>query len=140
MLTNEQIQLIRDSWAAVELIRDDAAALFYAKLFARDPGLEKLFTGDMQEQGRKLMSMLGMAVNALDRLDAVVPALQDLGRRHADYGVAERDYDAVGTALLETLEVGLGDLYSPATGEAWALAYGSLANLMKAAAAESACA
>ena len=135
MLTNEQIQLIRDSWAAVELIRDDAAALFYAKLFARDPGLEKLFTGDMQEQGRKLMSMLGMAVNALDRLDAVIPALQDLGRRHA-----ERDYDAVGTALLETLEVGLGDLYSPATGEAWALAYGSLANLMKAAAAESACA
>ncbi len=85
-------------------IADAAATLFYGRLFDLDPKLETLFKGDMVEQGRKLMQMLGVAVNSLDRLEQVLPAVNALGARHARYGVREKDYDTVGRALIWTLK------------------------------------
>jgi hemoglobin-like flavoprotein len=66
----------------------------------------------MAEQGDKLMAMIGTAVANLDRLDAIVPAVQNLGRRHATYGVQPSHYDTVAIALLWTLEQRLGDAYT----------------------------
>jgi hypothetical protein len=40
------------------------------------------------------------AVKGVDRLDQLVPVVQDLGRRHAGYGVTDSHYDTVGAALL----------------------------------------
>lgn len=132
----EKIELVKGSWAKVTPIAETAAELFYGKLFELDPALKSLFKGDMKEQGRKLMAMINTAVNALDRLEAVVPAVQDLGRRHVGYGVKDSDYDTVGAALLWTLEQGLGDAFTPDVKTAWADTYGLLASTMKAAAAE----
>ena len=130
-----QIALVKISWDKVVPISETAAELFYGKLFELDPELKALFSSDMKEQGRKLMKMIGTAVNALDRLDQVVPAVEDLGRRHIDYGVKDKDYDTVGAALLWTLEQGLGDRYTPAVAEAWTAVYTLLADIMKEAAA-----
>jgi hemoglobin-like flavoprotein len=135
-MTPRQIALVRDSWQGVLPIRERAAALFYQRLFQLDPGLKPLFRGDMTEQGRKLMAILGTVVSRLDRLDELVPAVQDLGRRHAGYGVEDEHYDTVGTALLSTLRAGLGDALSREAEEAWAVAYATLAGVMKAAAAD----
>jgi hypothetical protein len=85
----------------------------------------------MKEQGRKLMAMIGTAVNALSNVEAVVPAIQDMGKRHVAYGVKPEDYDSVGAALLWTLEQGLGDDFTPDTKEAWATVYGLVATTMK---------
>jgi hemoglobin-like flavoprotein len=133
-MTPEQIALVRDSFAKVAPIAPQAAELFYGRLFALNPNLRPLFKGDMQEQGRKLMAMIATAVANLDRLDAVVPAVQDLGRRHAGYGVSHADYDTVATALLWTLEQGLGDAFTPACREAWTAMYGAVSGVMKQAA------
>ena len=135
-MTPEQIKLIQASFALVLPIADTAAALFYGHLFELDPSLKPLFRGDMGEQGRKLMTMIRVVVNGLDRLDQIVPAVQELGRRHARYGVRDEHYDTVGAALLATLHQGLGDAFTPAVAAAWAAAYGLLADTMKAAAAE----
>jgi hemoglobin-like flavoprotein len=62
VVTPKQIQLVRSSWAAVAPIQQQAAAIFYDKLFAADPSLRALFKSNMQEQQRKLMSMIGVAV------------------------------------------------------------------------------
>lgn len=137
-MTPEQIALIKDSWTQVVPISDKAAELFYGKLFEMDPSVRPLFKGDMAEQGQKLMRMIGTAVNGLDRLDTIVPAVQQLGVRHVAYGVKDEHYDTVGAALLWTLEAGLGDSFTEETKEAWADAYGILADAMKAAAAEAA--
>ena len=94
-----------------------------------------MFKGDMTEQRRKLMQMLTAAVKGLDRLDRLVPVVEDLGRRHAGYGVADAHYDTVGAALLWTLEKGLGSAFTPEVKEAWATVYGLLATTMKNAAA-----
>lgn len=130
-MTPEQIQTVQKSWSSVLPIQDQAGALFYAKLFEIDPELQALFKGDMVEQGRKLMSMIGVAVNALDRLETVVPAVQAMGERHADYGVKEADYAAVGSALLWALETGLGEAFIPQVEQAWTEVYGVLATTMK---------
>jgi hemoglobin-like flavoprotein len=136
MLTAAQKTLVQDSFATIAPIADDAAALFYRRLFEIDPSLESMFRGDMKEQRRKLMQMLTAAVKGLDRLDQLVPVVQDLGRRHAHYGVADAHYDTVGAALLWTLEKGLGSAFTPETREAWATVYGLLATVMKEAARE----
>ena len=130
----EQIALVRDSFARLAPDGDAVASAFYERLFALDPALRPLFAGDLAEQGRKLMAMLALVVRGLDRLDALLPAVEALGRRHAAYGVRDADYATVGAALLATLEAGLGADFTPATRDAWTAAYDALAGAMRAAA------
>ena len=130
-MTSRQIALVRSSWQLVLPIKRQAAALFYQRLFDLDSGLAPLFRGNITEQGDKLMAMLGMVVSRLDRLAELRPAVEQLGRRHAEYGVEVQHYDTVGTALLGTLRAGLGDALSPDAEEAWAAAYTALADVMK---------
>jgi hemoglobin-like flavoprotein len=137
-MTPEEVSLVQESWKKVVPIKDAAAELFYGKLFELDPNLRGLFKGDMNEQGRKLMAMIGAAINGLTRLDELVPTVQNLGRRHATYGVKAGDYNTVANALLWTLEKGLGPAFTPPIRTAWVKAYGVLAETMQAAAAAAA--
>ncbi|VFN02750.1 MAG: Hemoglobin-like flavoprotein [Candidatus Kentron sp. G] len=130
-MTPEQIVLVRGSWAKVGHDTDTVAELFYGKLFEMDPSARALFTGDMKKQGAKLMKMIAAVIDSLDRVETIIPAIQDLGRRHAGYGVTEEQYDTVGRALLWTLEQGLGDEFTPELRDAWTVVYGALASIMK---------
>jgi hemoglobin-like flavoprotein len=136
MVTAAQKTLVQDTFESIAPIADDAAALFYRRLFELDPSLRTMFRGDMAEQRRKLMNMIGAAVRGLDRLEQLVPVVQDLGRRHVGYGVEDRHYDTVGEALLWTLEKGLGSAFTPQVKEAWSAVYGLLASTMQNAARE----
>lgn len=133
-MTPQQIQSIQATWLQVLPIADQAAGLFYGKLFELDPAVRPMFKGDMTEQGRKLMKTIGLVVNSLTRLEEIVPTVQDLGRKHVAYGVRPEHYDTVGAALLWTLEQGLGSAFTPQVKAAWAAAYGTLATAMKEAA------
>jgi hemoglobin-like flavoprotein len=132
-MTPQQIGLVQSTWARVVPIKETAADLFYGRLFELDPSLRTLFKGDLKEQGRKLMAMINVAVASLDKLDTIVPAVKDLGRRHVGYGVKPEHYGTVATALLWTLEKGLGDAFTPAAKEAWTQTYMVLAGAMQAA-------
>jgi len=133
-MTPAQIDRVKTSFAAVAPIADRAGMLFYERLFALDPSLRPLFKGDIATQSKKLMQMIAIAVNNLERLDAIVPAVQALGARHAGYGVVDDHYATVADALLWTLEQGLGPAYTAETADAWVAAYTVLAETMKAAA------
>ena len=131
MLTVTQKNLVQESFKTIVPIADDAAQLFYQRLFELDPSLRHMFRGDMKEQRKKLMQMITAAVKGLDRLEQLVPVVEDLGRRHQGYGVTDAHYDTVGAALLWTLEMGLGSAFTPEVKEAWATVYGILASTMK---------
>jgi hemoglobin-like flavoprotein len=137
-MKSEQIVLVQSSWEKVKPISETAAALFYGRLFELDPSLKPLFKAPIEEQGRKLMGMITIAVNGLDRLEALVPAVQELGARHVGYGVKDHHYDTVGAALLWTLEQGLGPDFTPEVREAWSQTYSVLADTMRGAVAEAA--
>jgi len=74
--------------------------LFYGRLFEIAPDVRALFPADLAEQKKKLIAMLATAVNNLHQVGSIVPAVQDLGRRHVGYGVtAARITNQVARAL-----------------------------------------
>ena len=125
---------MQDSWQKVAAIAPQAAELFYHNLFTADPSLKPLFKGEMPEQGKKLMQMIGAAVGKLNDLPTLVPILQGLGKRHAGYGVEDSHYQTVGAALLKTLGQGLGADFTEEVKEAWTAVYTVMADVMVAAA------
>jgi hemoglobin-like flavoprotein len=92
----------------------------------------------MPDQRKKLMNVIGMAVDGLDTLDKLIPAVRNLGRRHVSYGVTHEHYSSVGSALIWTLEQGLGADFTPEVKEAWTTVYRLLADTMKDAAMQAA--
>jgi hemoglobin-like flavoprotein len=131
-MTPRQVALVRQSWMQLQPVADEAARMFYVRLFEIDPALKPLFRSDMAEQGRKLMGMLAVAIHALERIDSLA-GLQDLGARHARYGVKPEHYPRVGEALLWALEQGLGGAFTVEVKDAWGAAYVRLARRMQAA-------
>jgi hemoglobin-like flavoprotein len=134
-MTPEQVKLVQDSFAKVVPIAGTAADLFYHRLFAIAPEVRSLFPNDLTEQKKKLMQMLATAVTNLHQVEKILPAVEDLGRRHVAYGVTDKHYEPVGAALLWTLEQGLGTDFTPPVKAAWTETYMTVAGVMQKAAA-----
>lgn len=129
-MTPEQIALVQQSFRELLPISDQAAALFYRRLFDIAPEVKPMFRGDISEQGRKLMATLAVVVNGLTDLNAILPAASMLAKRHVSYGVKPSHYAPVGAALLWTLEAGLGRAWTPEHAAAWCAAYAILSGYM----------
>jgi hemoglobin-like flavoprotein len=129
-MNSDQVALIQHSFAKIGPIAQEAAALFYGRLFEIAPEVKPLFHGDMAEQGRKLMATLAVVVNGLADLESILPAASALAKRHLAYGVRAEHYGPVGVALLWTLERGLGAEWTPDLAAAWTDAYTLLSEYM----------
>ena len=77
-----QIKLVQDSFAKVAPISEQAAVLFYGRLFEVAPAVTAMFPDDMTEQRKKLMTTLAVVVNGLSNLEAILPAASALAKRH----------------------------------------------------------
>ena len=129
-MTPEQVKLVQQSFGKVAPIADEAAEVFYDRLFDIAPQLRSLFHGDMAEQRHRLVATLAVVVNGLGDLPSVLPAASALAKRHVAYGVRPEHYAVVGEALLWTLARGLGEQWTPETAAAWTAAYGTLSGYM----------
>lgn len=130
-MTPDQVQKVQDSWELVVPIAKDATQMFYNRLFEIDPSLKRLFKGDIEEQGKKLATILTTVVRGLKQFDKLEVAVWQLGRRHTAYQVEESHYQTVAAALLWTLKTGLGDKFTPDVEAAWVAAYTTLAGVMQ---------
>ena len=129
-MTPDQVSLVQDSFAKVAPISEQAAVLFYDRLFELAPAVKPMFPADMTEQRRKLMATLAVVVNGLGDLQSILPAASALALRHVGYGARAEHYPVVGAALLWTLENGLGEAWTPDVAAAWTAAYGTLSGFM----------
>ena len=135
-MTADQIGLIRDTWQSIGPIAKIVPQIFYDRLFEIDPSTKPLFAKtNMSGQHVKLLQALELVVDHANDLDSLIPALEVMGRRHVRYGVLDKHYDSVGSALLWTLERGFGAAFTHDVREAWTLAYGFVAGTMRRAAA-----
>ena len=134
-MTPEQVTMVQESFKKVVPIAGTAADLFYNRLFEIAPEVRPLFPDDLAEQKKKLIAMLATAVTNLHQVDKILPAVEDLGKRHVAYGVTDKMYEPVGAALLWTLEQGLGPDFTPELKGAWTETYMTLAGVMQKAAA-----
>jgi nitric oxide dioxygenase len=132
-MTNEQKNIVQTTFGQVA-DADALAARFYTRLFEIDPTTRPMFRGDMAEQRMKLMQTIAVVVSSLDKLDAIIPAVESLGKRHVSYGVTVEHWNSVGSALLWTLEDTFGDAFTDEVRDAWAAAYGLIAQTAIAAA------
>lgn len=130
-ITEEQISIVKETWGKVVPISETASRLFYDRLFETSPHLAPMFYGvDLASQRQKLVKAINMVVMSLERIDTLVPAIHDLGRRHIAYGAEEAHYELVGSALLWTLKTGLGEDWSDEAEAAWTRAYQLLSGYM----------
>jgi nitric oxide dioxygenase len=129
----EQIELVQQSF---ELVRPHAAELgerFYTRLWEVEPSARSLFPGSAAKHGRDLVTMVGVVVADLHRLERLLPAIRSLGRRHAGYGVQPEHWTLGGGVLLWTLGSFLGEAFTRELEAAWAGAYAALTQTMQAA-------
>ncbi|MFH0296967.1 globin family protein [Bradyrhizobium sp. 31Argb] len=129
-MTPEQVKLVQESFSKVAPISEQAATLFYDRLFEVAPAVRSMFPDDMTEQRKKLMAVLAVVVNGLSNLQSVLPAASALAKRHVSYGTKPEHYPVVGGALLWTLEKGLGEAWTSEVADAWTAAYGTLSGYM----------
>jgi nitric oxide dioxygenase len=129
-MTPDQVALVQQSFSKVVPIADQAAILFYDRLFEIAPQVKAMFPADMTEQRKKLIAMLAAVVSGLGDLPSILPAASALAKRHVAYGAKAEHYPVVGAALLWTLEKGLGEAWTPDVAAAWTTAYGTLSGFM----------
>ena len=133
----EQIELVRFTWTYVAPMAEEAATLFYGRLFRLDPSIKPLFAQtNLKVEKRKLMQTIGVAIKHLHRLEEMRSLVRDLGKRQAGCGVQDRHFDAMSEALLWALEQGLGDRFTPEVRDAWTVTSIVLVDAVKDAAAD----
>jgi len=121
---------LRASFAAVAEHGDEVALWFYSHLFLSHPAARGLFPLNMPRQRRRLLDALGHIVSRVDRLDELVPFLQQLGRDHRKFGTLAEHYPAVGQSLVSTLAHFSGSAWSMELEADWRDAYDLVARTM----------
>jgi hemoglobin-like flavoprotein len=126
------LALLQQSFSEVEPQKEAFAEAFYRRLFALYPQTLPLFaTTDMKRQQSSLMATLELVVAGVVRGDDVVPSIEQLGRRHAMYGVKAEHYPMVGEALLETFEQFLKEKWTSQVEATWTEAYAMITDHMR---------
>ena len=137
VLATESWKMLQDntapSWLRRKEVVDDEGAeqshlvwlmdSFYARLFDTSPSSKALFKNSMKAQGRALIGMLNTAVSVLRSPEKLVPALEDLARRHAKYGVVAQQYGIVGEVLIWSLGYVLEESFTDQVKTAWLKIY-----------------
>ena len=131
-MTTTNIELVKKSWALVAAMdMETVGGLFYNRLFEIAPEVKPMFKNNsIPEQSKKLLTMLSYVIAKLDKLDEIIDEVAKLAQRHKGYGVKAEHYTAVGTALLWTLEQGLGTKWNEDLKAAWTEVYTVLSEAM----------
>lgn len=130
-MTKEQILIVKKTWSYFREIDPVITGdVFYSKLFLDVPQVKNLFHSSREEQAKKLIDMFSIMVGRLDHLEDLTHDIRQLASRHVKYGVRKQHYEAVGTALLWTLQHGLGRDWNHETREAWAACYATISGIM----------
>jgi nitric oxide dioxygenase len=122
--------------ASVPVLREHGLAittLFYKNMFAEYPQLTRLFNMGNQASGAQQQS-LASAVFAyaanIGTPEALGPVVKRIVHKHVSIGIRAEHYPIVGRHLLAAIAETLGEAATQPLLDAWAEAYGSLANLL----------
>jgi len=119
-MTPHQIDCIQKSFRTINAVSRPFARLYYLRLFQLSPELKRHINSQADYKGRKLVALLGTAVRSLNNIDGLKVVVSSLGRRYTAQGLHDHDFALMNQALLETLEMALGDEFSGDVAAAWA--------------------
>lgn len=130
-ITPHQTQLVQESLTALAPRAEELAHVFYSRLFEERPHLRALFPPNLEEQKKKLIKMLVLLVNKIEKIEEISPEIYELGRRHHSYDVTPQHYVYVGDALIWALHRILGSSFTPELRDAWLAVYRMVAQVMQ---------
>ena len=107
-LTPQQVELIRSTFALLEPKSGVAALAFFQRLFALDPRLRALISGDIDAEAEQLMTLLRAATTLADQPRALQAKFARDGSRLFHPSAGQENRAVVGEALLWSLGTTLG--------------------------------
>jgi Hemoglobin-like flavoprotein len=132
MLSENTIKIIKSTVPALEVHGTEITKLFYKMMFSNHPELLNIFNHANQKQGRQqtaLANAVYAAAAHIDRLEAILPAVKQIAHKHRSLGIKAEHYPIVGENLLAAIKDVLGDAATDEIIQAWAEAYGAIADV-----------
>lgn len=124
-------KIIKESFENVIPIADEAIKHFYQTLFEKYPDSKAFFENtDMDAQVDNLIGALMYIVDNIEKPKVVLPYLEDMGKRHVNYGVQDAHYALVGDALLDTFAHFFKEAWTEDLRQQWLMAYAVIASHM----------
>ncbi|WP_295515627.1 NO-inducible flavohemoprotein [uncultured Pseudomonas sp.] len=134
MPSHDQRAIIKGTIPLLETGGEDLTRHFYDKLLGNNPEIRPLFNGAHQASGaqaRALARAVLLYARNIEQLDTLGPLVEQIVNKHVSLQVQPDHYPLVGIALLQSIREVLGaDVATDAVIDAWAAAYGQLANLL----------
>ncbi|WP_373092670.1 globin domain-containing protein [Zhongshania sp.] len=118
-MTPQQITCIQKNFRTISAVSRPFSRLYYLRLFQLSPELKRHINSHADYKGRKLFALLGAAVRSLDNIDGLQVVVSSLGRRYTAQGIDNQHFALMSQALLETLEMALGDEFTGDVAVAW---------------------
>jgi len=132
-LTQQQIELIKDSVPALKAHGNEVTKTFYSNLLTDNPSLKEIFNTSnqtKQHQPRALAAAVCAYASHIDDLSTLGSTVELITNKHASLHVQPEQYVVVGKYLLTAMKEVLGDALTPELLEAWRAAYGQLADIL----------
>ncbi|GIO04084.1 flavohemoprotein [Brevibacillus reuszeri] len=131
MLSQQTIDVIKSTVPVLEVHGTAITERFYEMLFGKHPELLNIFNHANQKQGRQQTALANAVYAAalhIDNLEAILPVVKQIGHKHRSLGILPEHYPIVGENLLAAIKDVLGDAATDEIIQAWADAYGVIAD------------
>lgn len=131
ILSKDDIKIIQDSYKKLSDKHQETGDYLYNHLFKSSPDVSNIFKGDMKEQSMTLMKMIKTVVEGLNNVQIIMPAIQQMGNRHIDYGVSSDHFKHFKSSLLYAIEKVLGPDFNSNVKNSWSKLYDVLEEIMR---------
>lgn len=132
MLSEQTKDIIKSTVPVLEVHGTAITTTFYRNMFEAHPELLNIFNHANQAKGRQqtaLANTVYAAAANIDRLEAILPAVVQIAHKHVSLGIKPEHYPIVGEYLLKAIKEVLGDAATDDIINAWAEAYGVIADV-----------
>ncbi|MVW72741.1 NO-inducible flavohemoprotein [Bordetella sp. 15P40C-2] len=106
---------------------------FYARMFRHNPELKQIFNQGHQQGGQQQQALATAVAAYAEHIDdpsVLAPVVTRIVHKHVSLGIRAEHYAIVGKHLLASIREVLGEAATDELIDAWAAAYGQLANLL----------
>ncbi|MDM5317441.1 NO-inducible flavohemoprotein [Fictibacillus sp. b24] len=132
MLQARTIEIIKSTVPVLKVHGEAITSRFYEMLFQKHPELLNIFNHANQKKGLQqaaLANTVYAAAANIDKLETIIPVVKQIAHKHRSLGVKPEHYPVVGENLLLAIKDVLGDAATDDIINAWAEAYGVIADV-----------
>lgn len=132
MLSQKTIDIIKSTVPVLQVHGTQITTVFYKNMFAAHPELLNIFNHANQAKGRQQTALANTVLAAaqnIDRLETIIPVVKQIAHKHRSLMIKAEHYPIVGEFLLKAIKEVLGDAATDDIIQAWADAYGVIAQV-----------